>query len=340
MRRRIFLAGAASFVPAMALADGSLVDGFGPIPAGTSLTIGDPAIQAALTLSGQLSALPFPVTWANIEGGPHVNEAIRAHAVDLGSGANVPPLWAHWTGLDVKIAAVWGRQDPLHHPIYRLGIAPGANVKTLADLRGKRIAYAPGQAQGLIVIRALAAAGLKPGDAQLIQMPSTTNVFVNALASRQVDVAPLGEVFVKRYLAGYGRDGATAIDHGLRDDINVLYGPTSTLQDPAKAAAAAAYVQLWARALAWINANPAAWTQGYYVQQQGLAPADARDLVQESGKALVPASWDEAIAQEQQIVQLLAPVSGQPVFDASTLFDRRFEPLAAAAFAKASGSIA
>lgn len=333
MRRRVFLAGAASLIPAMALADG-----FGAVPAGTSLTIGDPIIQAALTLSGQLSTLPFAVQWANIEGGPHVNEAIRAHAVDLGSGANVPPLWAHWTGLDVKIAAVWGRQDPLHHPIYKLGIAPGAGVKTLSDLRGKRIAYAPGQAQGLIVIRALAAAGLTPSDVQLIQMPSTTNVFLNALASKQVDVAPLGEVFVKRYLAGYGRDGATAIDHGLRDDISVLYGPTSTLQDPAKAVAVAAYVQIWARAIAWMNANPAAWTQGYYVQQQGLNPEDARYIVQESGKALVPASWDGAIAQEQEIVKLLAPISGQPVFDASTLFDRRFEPLAAAAFAKASGA--
>ena len=333
MRRRTFLAGAASLIPAVALADG-----FAPIPPGTSLTIGDPIVQAALTLSGQLGTLPFAVSWANIEGGPHVNQAIRAHALDLGSGANVPPLWAYWTGLDVKIAAVWGRQDPLHHPVYQLGIAPGAGITTIAGLRGKRIAYAPGQAQGLIVIRALAAAGLKPGDVTLVQMPSTTNVFLNALASKQVDAAPLGEVFVKRYLAEYGSDGATAINHGLRDDISVLYGPASTLRDPGTAAAVAAYVQIWAGALAWINANPAAWAQGYYVENQGLSPEDADDLVQESGKALVPVSWDEAIAQEQQIVQLLAPVSGEPVFDASTLFDRRFGPLAAAAFAKASGA--
>jgi sulfonate transport system substrate-binding protein len=170
-------------------------------------------------------------------------------------------------------------------------------------------------------------------------MPSTTNVFLNALASKQVDVAPLGEVFVKRYLDGYGRDGATAIDHGLRDDISVLYGPTSSLQDPGKAAAVASYVQIWARAIAWVNANPSAWAQGYYEQNQGLSPEDAAYIVQESGKALVPASWDEAIAQERQIVELLAPVSGDPVFDASTLFDRRFEPVAAAAYARASEGV-
>jgi len=333
MRRRVFLAGAAALLPATALADG-----FDPIPAGTALTIGDPMVQQALILSGQVSSIPFAVTWANIEGGPHVNQAIRAHAVDIGSGANVPPLWAHWTGLDVKIVAVWGRQDPLNHPIYKLGVAPGVNVRTLADLRGKRIAFAPGQAQGLIVLRALASVGLKPSDVQLIQMPSTTNVYVNALASKEVDVAPLGEVFVKRYLAGYARDGGTAIAHGLRDDINVLYGPTSSVQDPAKGAAVASYVQIWARAIAWINANPQAWAQGYYVQNQGLSLEDANYLVQESGKSLVPASWDEAIAQEQQVVQLFAPISNQPVFDASVLFDRRFEAPAAVAFAKASGA--
>jgi sulfonate transport system substrate-binding protein len=89
-----------------------------------------------------------------------------------------------------------------------------------------------------------------------------------------------------------------------------------------------------------VNQNPQAWAQGYYVQNQGLSPQDAQYLVQESGKALIPASWDEAIAQEQQIVQLLSPVSNEPVFDASTLFDRRFETLAATAFKAAGGASA
>jgi sulfonate transport system substrate-binding protein len=331
MNRRFFLAGAASVLPAAALADG-----FAPVPATTSLTVGDPAVQQALILAGLQNSLPFSVNWANISGGPQVTQAVRAHALDIGATGNVPPVWAYWTGLDVKIIAVQGRQDPLSHPVYRFGVAPGVKITSLADLRGKRLAYAPGQVQGLLIIRALAKAGIPLSDVTLVQLPSITNVYLNALASREVDVAAMGDLFVKRYIAEYGRDGATYIDHGLRDDLNILLSPTATLNNPAKTAAVNEYVQLWAKGLAWVNAHKAAWTQGYYVQNQHLSPADAADLVASSGQTLVPASWDDAIAEEQEIVKLLAPVANKPVFDASTLFDRRFEASAAAAFAAAS----
>lgn len=328
MRRRTFLAGAAAFAPATALADA-----FGPVPAGTILTIGDPLTQHALTLAGWQNKLPFTVNWANISGGPQVNQAFRARALDLGETGNVPPIWAHWTGLDVKIVAVIGRQDPINHPVYTLGVAPGVKLNSLSDLRGKRIAYAPGQAQGLLVLHALAAGKVALSEVQLIQLSSVGSVYVNALASRQVDVAPIGQLFARRYLAGYKRDGASLFAHGLRDDLNVLSAPTATVQDPAKADAVAAYVQLWGKSVAWMNAHPQIWAQDYYVQNQGLSPEDAQYLIQEGGNWLVPASWDDAIAQAQQAVQLLAPVSNEPVFDASTLFDRRFEKPAAAGFA-------
>jgi sulfonate transport system substrate-binding protein len=332
MKRRGFLAAASALLPGVALADV-----FGLVPAGVSLTIGDPLTQHALALAGgALSQPPFTVNWANIAGGPGVNQAIRAHALDLGSGSNVPPVWAHWTGLDVKIVAVWERQDPLQHPIYRFGVAPGVKVASLTDLRGKRIAYAPGQAQGLLIVRALAKAGIPLSDVQLVQMPSTANVYLNALASHEVDVAAMGDLFVRRYIAEYGHDGASYIDHGLRDDINVVYGPTATLNDPAKADAVAAFVQVWAKAIAWVNANPQAWLTGYLEQNQGLSPADAAAVLEGSGKSLVPASWDDVIAEEQQIVNVLAPVSNTQTFDAGLLFDRRFEALAATAFAAAS----
>lgn len=109
------------------------------IPAGTVLRIDDPETQRALELSGLIDQLPFEVEWANISGGPQTIEAFRANALDVGSVADIPPIHATWTGLKVKIIAAKFRNDPVAHPIYQLGIAPGVEVKTLADLRGKRI---------------------------------------------------------------------------------------------------------------------------------------------------------------------------------------------------------
>ncbi len=305
------------------------------IPPGTTLVIGDPETQQALILSGLINKLPFKVVWANIEGGPHTLQAFRAHALDIGEVGDVPPIWAQWTGLNVKIIAVRQRKDPLTHPLYEIGVAPGVKITSLADLRGKRIAFAPGQAQGSLVVRALHQAGIPVSDVQLVNISSTTNVYVNALAGHEVDAAPLGAIFARRYLLEYGRDGATAIDHGLRDDTEFLYVPTASLEDPGKAAAIRAYVAIWAQANAWVDTHPTQWAAGYYVQNQGLDPADAQYLVQESGTSDIPASWNDVIAWEQQSVDVLAPVSKEVAFDANILFDRRFETAGATAYAQA-----
>src|SRR5690606_28140212 len=161
-----------------------------------------------------------------------------------------------------------------------LGLAPGTAVEitTLADLRGRRIAFSPGQAQGALVIRVLAKAGLVREDVDLVEIPSTSDVYLNALASGQVDAAPIGGTAVKRYLAQH--DGATTIPHGLRDDPSHLYARAEILQDEATAAAVAAYVRIWARAQRWIEDHPQEWIEHYYVANQRLSAEDGAYLVE------------------------------------------------------------
>jgi len=301
------------------------------VPPGTVLAVGDPITQQALILSGEIGKLPFKVEWANISGGPHTIQAFRAHALDLGAAADIPVIHANWTGLPAKVVAARFRQDPLNHPVYQIGITPGAGIRTLADLKGKRIAYSPGQAQGALVLRILNKLGLRKSDVRLIELPSTTDVYANALAGKLVDAAPLGVVFAKRYLAQYGRDGAQAISHGLRDDPSYLYAPVAVLSDPAKAAAIREYIKFWARAQRWIGAHPDAWIKGYFIDNQGLNPADAKFADGVEGQPDIPASWNGVIQRQQETVDLLAQENHQPRLNAADLFDRRFETVAAAA---------
>jgi len=301
------------------------------VPPGTVLRIGDPKTQRALELSGELARLPFTIQWANISGGPRTTEAFRSRALDLGAVADIPPIHATWTGLPVKIVAAGFRKDPINHPIYKLGIAPGARIDSIADLRGKKIAYSPGQAQGALVLRVLQKAGLTRQDVTLVEMPSTGDVYVSALASRLVDAAPIAEANQPRYLLNYGRDGARLISHGLRDDPWYLYGLQSVLDDPAKAAAVREYVKAWARASRWIYEHPDEWIQGYYIEQQGLSAEDGRHLVQSAGQPDIPPDWNDVIARQQATIDLLATETGKPRLDAQDLFDRRYEALAAQA---------
>ncbi|BCW56054.1 MULTISPECIES: ABC transporter substrate-binding protein [unclassified Arthrobacter] len=306
------------------------------VPAGTTIKVGDPSIKVALELSGLIKDLDgFTVEFANISGGPQTTEAFRANALDAGSVADVPPIHATWTGLDVRIIAAGYRQDAVNHPIYELGVAPGAGISRLEDLRGKKVAYSPGQAQGALVLRILDKAGLRQEDVKLVELPSTGDAYATALASKQVDAAPLGGVQIKRYLAKYKADGATTIRHGLRDDPSLLYSPAKVLADPAKAAALAAYVKVWGKAQRWIEDHPAQWLDGYYVKDQGLSREDGQYLIDATGKRDLPTAWTEAIARHQETIDLLAREQKKPQLTAADLYDTRFEAIAGTAFAPA-----
>jgi sulfonate transport system substrate-binding protein len=305
----------------------------------TVLRVGDPATQVALETSGLIDDLDVDVEWANIPRGPKTLEAFRADAIDIGSVADIPPLFAHWTGTDVRIVAARETVDPQEHPTYELGVAPGVDVKSIEDLKGKKIAYSPGQAQGALVLNVLREAGLTQDDVELVEMQSVDDAFSVALAGKQVDVAPLGQSLAKTYLAKYERDGASTIDTGVRDDAWTLYAPTTVLEDADKAAAIKEYVGVWAKAQQWISEHPDEFAQAYYVDHEGLSPEDAKYVVDALGEFTVPTSWDEFIARHQQTVDTLVKEQDQEPLDVETIYDRRFEKAIAAALSdKADGS--
>ncbi|MFC9468778.1 ABC transporter substrate-binding protein [Streptomyces coelicoflavus] len=299
----------------------------------TTLTVGAPDLKVALELSGQIDRLPFKVKWANISGGPQCSEAFRANALDICSAADIPSINAHWTGLDTKLVAVKFRADPLKNPVYELGTAPGSGIRTLADLRGKKIAYSPGQAQGALVLRILQKAGLTQQDVELVELASTGDVYPTALGNHQVDAAPIADVNIKRYLSHYGKEGGSTIKHGLRDDPAHLWALTQSVADADKSAAVRELVKFWARAQTWIDRHPRQWVAGYYVKDQGLSREDGEYLVRRVGHPDLPADWTGAIHRQQQTIDLLAGEQDREPFDAGLLFDRRYETVAARAVA-------
>src|SRR5262249_5693473 len=126
-------------------------------------------------------------------------------------------------------------------------------------------------------------------------------------------------------LTKFGPDGATTIQHGLRDDPSHLYVRTSTLRDPAKAAAVREYVAAWARASQWVYEHPKEWIEGYYVKDQGLTTADGQYLVDQAGEPALPADGSQAIARQQETIDILAAETGNPRLKAEDLYDLRFE---------------
>jgi sulfonate transport system substrate-binding protein len=206
---------------------------------------------------------------------------------------------------------------------------PHSTIESVTDFRGKNLAFSQGQAQGVVLLRALQKAGISYKDVNLVNL--TSDQFLVALEAGQVDIAPLGISQLPNYLNSYGKDGAHSITTDVVDYLTLLWAPLPVLQDAAKAAAIAAFVPLWAKASVWVYENPAEWEQDYYVKTQNISAAQAKQVVQLSPKPWFPNSWDSAIAWEKETVALLAEGGFIKSFDPTQLFDRRFEHLAAAA---------
>ncbi|WP_405014409.1 ABC transporter substrate-binding protein [Kitasatospora sp. NBC_01539] len=300
------------------------------VPSGTALSIASAtgAQELQLKLAGLLDHLPFTASaWPNIGAGPDVINAFRAHSLDVANNAGIPPIQAHYQGFDARIVAV----ALTRKPTYVFATKPHSDIRSAADFRGRKLAFSQGQAQGVVLLRALKKAGLKASDVTLV--PLTSNQFLTALQAGQVDIAPLAISQVPAYLSRYGSDGAHTITTDVVDLLNVLWAPSSVLADPGKAAAVAAYIPLWAKGLVWVYENPDTWNQEYYVKTQNITLEQAKGITALTNKPLFPPTWDEALAWEQETADLLAEGGFVKPFKADALFDRRFESIAAGAVA-------
>jgi sulfonate transport system substrate-binding protein len=308
------------------------------IPPGTTLIVGGPTLLPMFRLSGELVRLPFKANFTTFSGGPAVLDAFRANALDVGSGNDIPAIHETWLGFDIRIVAMAVRRNAPHPA--QFGIAPGSNIRTFADLRGKKIAYSAGQAQGSLVLRVLKRYGIRKSEVQLVPLPSRYDVYVNALAAHLVDAAPLGAtVAAKHFIDKYGRDGARLLtpDHVVENPIN-LWVKADLLKDPAKAAAVKAYIRAYIRASLWVETHKKQWIEQYYMKDQGLSREDAEYVTANIGSLDFLTNWDQAIRNEQDTVDFIAAETGRKPFDARRIFDRRFEAVAAAAKKSVPGS--
>ena len=98
------------------------------------------------------------VKWIEFQFGPPLLEALGAGAVDLGVVGDTPPIFAQAGGSNLVYAAAspTGQSAVL--------VPKNSPIKTLADLKGKKVAFSKGSSAHNITVKALALAGLSIKD--------------------------------------------------------------------------------------------------------------------------------------------------------------------------------
>ncbi|TCV98938.1 ABC transporter substrate-binding protein [Biostraticola tofi] len=296
------------------------------VPAGTQLNVADQdeVLQTLFNASGQIDRLSAKVHFGNFSDGPEILEAFRAGAVDVAVVGDAPPIQAQANGNDVLIVGVQRNSDRE----YQLAIAPEGQIRSLADLRGKRIANAPGTGREAYLYRVLEKAGLQPTEVKLVTLQ--TGTFTDAVRSNEVDAAALKEPNLTQYVNAYKDKGGTVlgteVTAGGSTGLRYLYARRSAVEDPAKAAALREFVAHWVKGWQWANQHPAQWVTDYYVKNQGLTQSEGELINRVAGPTAFP-RIDQALFAVQQHTADLLLKSGSidHKVDAKAEFDSRFD---------------
>ncbi|RYF56241.1 MAG: ABC transporter substrate-binding protein, partial [Comamonadaceae bacterium] len=111
-------------------------------------------IRASFELSKALEGAPYQVEWAQFQSAAPLAEAINAGALDLGFLGDSGFLFLASRSQTARLVGVT-RQNP---KTVALLVSKDSPAKTIADLKGKKVAYWPGAWSQQLTLGALAKA--------------------------------------------------------------------------------------------------------------------------------------------------------------------------------------
>lgn len=121
------------------------------------------------TLEERLKPEGITVEWSLFNAGPPLMEALGANQLDLGGVGEVPPIFAQAAGADLLYVAT----KPPVPQTYGILVPKNSSIKTLADLKGKKVAFVRGSSAHFLLVAALKSAGLQITDIVPAYLPAS-----------------------------------------------------------------------------------------------------------------------------------------------------------------------
>jgi sulfonate transport system substrate-binding protein len=209
--------------------------------------VGLSVLEKWATLEKDLAPLGFSVEWLEFAAGPQQLEALNAGALDLASTAESPPIFAQAAGGPLVYLATTASNGKA----VSLLVPTDSPVHSIADLKGKKIAFQKASIGHYLLFKALESAGLKLEDVQSVFLPpADANA---AFSEKKVDAWLIWEPFGTRIVEGHL--GRVLVDGGKLRDTGNFYTTTRGFVD-----AHSDVLQIFLRDLqqaeAWSTAHP------------------------------------------------------------------------------------
>ncbi|MGA4449752.1 sulfonate ABC transporter substrate-binding protein [Ectopseudomonas chengduensis] len=168
-------------------------------------------LKAKGTLEKRLAEQGVEVKWTEFSGGPQLLEGLNVGSVDFGVTGETPPVFAQAAGADLLYVA--------HEPPAPTGeailVPKDSPIKSVAELKGKKVALNKGSNVHYLLVRALEDAGLKYGDITPVYLPpaDARAAFERGSVDAWVIWDPFQSAAEKQLQARTLRDGSGLVDN-------------------------------------------------------------------------------------------------------------------------------
>jgi sulfonate transport system substrate-binding protein len=119
------------------------------------------------TLEQRLAAKNIVVKWTEFPAGPQLLEGLNVGSIDFGTVGEAPPIFAQAAGANL----VYVGNEPPSPGSEAIVVPKTSSVRSLAELKGKRVALNKGSNVHYLLVKALEKAGLSYADIQPIFLP-------------------------------------------------------------------------------------------------------------------------------------------------------------------------
>jgi sulfonate transport system substrate-binding protein len=124
-------------------------------------------LKARGELEKRLAPQGIEVRWTEFPAGPQLLEGLNVGSIDFGTVGEAPPIFAQAAGADMVYVA----HQPPAPSAEAIVVQAASPLKTLADLKGRKVALNKGSNVHYLLLKALDKAGLKYSDIQPVYLP-------------------------------------------------------------------------------------------------------------------------------------------------------------------------
>ena len=124
-------------------------------------------LKAKGSLEKRLAEQGIEVQWTEFPGGPQLLEGLNVGSIDFGTTGEAPPIFAQAAGADLLYVA----HEPPAPTSEAILVPKDSSLKSVSELKGKKIALNKGSNVHYLLVRALEDAGLKYSDIQPVYLP-------------------------------------------------------------------------------------------------------------------------------------------------------------------------